>query len=55
MDFDQNTYKSSSKPMTFRDYLTRVYSTVAVGVAISGVIAFFLGRNVYVLYALLLR
>ena len=53
MDFDQNTYKSSSKPMTFRDYLTRVYSTVAVGVAISGVIAFFLGRNVYVLYSLM--
>ena len=53
MDFDQNTYKSSSKPMTFRDYLTRVYSIVAVGVAISGVIAFFLGRNVYVLYSLM--
>ena len=53
MDFNQNTFDTSSRSITFRDYLTKVYSTVAIGVAISGVIAFFLGRNINVLYSVM--
>lgn len=53
MNFNQDTYSGSSREMTFRDYLTKVYSTVAVGVIISGVIAFLLGRNIYVLYSIM--
>lgn len=53
MDFNQNTYDGSYRTMTFRDYLTKVYSVVAIGVAISGIIAFFLARNINVLYSVM--